>query len=84
MTTKRLTLDDAEYLIQCNQASMQLDAQIDLIRQLQKAHQAGAARVLCLLAGPGDWKISRDEGGYLLTQASPGTTKEEGPDAPKI
>ena len=70
MTIKRLTLDDAEYLIQCNQAVSQLATQIDLLGQLRKAHQTGASRALVLLAGPGDWKISRDEGGYLLTQTS--------------
>ena len=77
MTIKRLTLDDAEYLIQCNQASMQLATQVDLLEQLRKTHQAGASRALFLLAGPGDWKISRDEGGYLLTQ-TPQVGIEEG------
>jgi hypothetical protein len=70
-TTKRITLEDAEFLLQSQGAVVQARTQIALLEQVASAHERGAAEVLRVLAGKADWKLSRDEGGYLLTQASP-------------
>lgn len=80
MEIKRLDLADAEYLIHCQHVAVEVRGQIGLLEQLATAHERGASQTLRLLAGPGEWKMTRDEGGYLLTHE----TTKEGHDASQI